>query len=134
MPTAATICRSVDFDRRESKNYRKHGCGAAKLGEFGHECEAELCKRLPFGGLFASIVRTKRGLTVSPLAGYAGGFVEQYNLLWRKEFRFDQSCGALFGQCGSGDVISPRSGFQPDSVTTGGDAGRIGANRVRLIT
>jgi hypothetical protein len=50
----------------------------------------------------------KRALTVVALAEYAGGFVEQYNLLWRKEFRFDPTSVALLRQYGSGDFTSPQ--------------------------
>jgi hypothetical protein len=50
----------------------------------------------------------KRGLTVATWAEYAGGFAGQFNLLWRKEFRFGRILAARVRQCGSGEVASPQ--------------------------
>jgi hypothetical protein len=78
----------------------------------------------------------QRGLTVLALAEYAGGFVEQYNLLWRKEFGFDpfvrrsvcavrqRGCYISAGQTLEPDTCRPAAA-KPASKRTG-QAGRPG--------
>jgi hypothetical protein len=67
----------------------------------------EVGRSHPKGRHWAAFLRqlaAKRGLTVRPLAEYAGGFAEHYNLLWRKEFRFGRSSAALLWPRGAGDI------------------------------